>query len=97
MHTEGARTIDVLGNISAGSGIWYACKDERNTTLKYRTDLNSNHLGELLAILWAINEEPPHNDLTIKTKLPYPMNAILDGTAKWELMGYIRVWNKEVI
>jgi hypothetical protein len=80
IYVEGAHTINDLGNISTSSSVWYAQGDERNTSLKYQTNLNLDDLGELLAVLWAINEEPPHNDLTIKTKSAYSINAILDGT-----------------
>ena len=97
MYVEGARTVDDLGNISASSGIWYTQGNERNTSLKYRTDLNSDSLGELLAILWAINDEPPHNDLTIKTRSKYAVNAILDNIKAWEPTGYIGIKNKPII
>jgi hypothetical protein len=59
--------------------------------------LNSNQLAELLAIPWVINEEPPHNDLTIKMKLSYSRNTIFDGTKTWEPMGYIRIRNREIL
>jgi len=96
-YVEGTRTVDDLGNISAGSGIWYNHEDERNTSLKYRTDINSDDLSESLAVLWAINEEPPHNNLTIKTKSTYIVRAILDQVKMWEPIGYIGVANREIL
>jgi ribonuclease HI len=96
VYIEGARTIDDIGNISSGSGIWYAQGDERNTSLKYRADLNSNDLGELLAVLWAINEEPPHNNLTIKTKSAHCVKAILENIKTWEQTRYIGVTNRDI-
>ena len=97
VYIDGARSINDIGEISAGSGVWYAPEDERNTDLKYKTDTNSNCLGELLAVLWVINNEPPHSDLVIKTKSKYITNVILDGAKKWEPTGYIGVKNKDII
>ena len=97
MHIEGARTVDDIGRISAGSGIWYAQGDVRNTCLKHETDLNSNNLGEALAVLWAISEEPPQNELTIKTTSSYVIDTVLKHIHKWEPEGFIGVANKEVL
>ena len=96
VHTEGDRHIDEIGNISAGSGIWYGPNDGRNTYLKLRTDTNSNKLGELVAILWAITEEPPQNELTITTMSVYALEGILDSPQRWEPTRYIGVPNKDV-
>ena len=96
-YVAGMRTIDDLGNISAGSGIWYNHADGRNTSLRYPTDINSDHLSELLAVLWVINDEPPHNNLTIKTTSRYVIKAILDHVKTWEQTGYIGVANREVL
>ena len=84
VHIEGAHTIDDIGRISAGSGIWYAQGDMRNTCLKHETDFNSNNLGESLAVLWAISEEPPQNELTIKTMSSYMIDTVLKHIHKWE-------------
>jgi len=46
--------------------------------------------------LWAINKEPPHNELTIKTKSAHHVKAILDNVIIWEQTGYIGVTNKEI-
>jgi hypothetical protein len=97
IHVEGACTINDIGNVSTGSSIWYSQGDARNTCLKYWMELNSNDLDELLAILWAINKEAPHNELTIKTKSTYTVNTILEDSKTWELTGYIRVKNKEIL
>ena len=82
MHIEGAQDIDVLGNISAGSIIWYSPNDKRNTHLKQRTNINFNQLRELVAILWAITKEPPQNKQTIITKSAYALNRILDDSKR---------------
>jgi hypothetical protein len=82
--------------VSAGSGILYGPDDDRNTYLKLRTDVNSTQLGELAAILWAIAEEPPQNELIILTKSAYALNGILEGYNKWEPTGYIGVKNKDL-
>jgi len=74
-----------------------AQEDERNMSLKYKTDTNSDSLGELLAVLWAITNEPPQNDLTIKTKSKHITSTILDKIRMWEPTGYIGVENKEII
>ena len=88
--------MDVLGNISTSSGIWYNPNNERNTHLKLRTDINSNQLGELVAILWAITEEPPQDVLTITTKSAYALNGIIDGSKRWEPTRYMGIQNKEI-
>ena len=96
VHAEGDRHIDEIGNILAGSGIWYGPNDGWNIYLKLRTDTNSNKLGELVAILWAITEEPPQNELTITTTSVYALEGILDGPQRWESTRYIGVLNKDV-
>jgi len=96
VHTEGNHNIDEIGNISAGSGIWYNQDDARNTCLKIKTDINSDQLGELVAILWAITEEPPQNELTIITKSTYALDGILNKLKKWESTGYIGVQNRDI-
>ena len=97
VYIEGAHTINDIGNISTGSSIWYTQGDARNTCLKHETDINSNSLGELLAMLWAINEEPPQNKLTIKMMSSYVINVILKNVQKWEPEGFIGVANREII
>ena len=96
IYTEGDRNIDEIGNISAGSGIWYGPDDKRNTHLRLRTDINSNQLGELAAVLWAITEEPLQNELIIITKSVYTLKGILEDYKKWECTGYIGTPNKEI-
>lgn len=96
IYVEGACAVDDTGNRSAGSGMWYTQGDERNVSLKHPTDLASNKLGELLAVLWAINNEPPQNDLRIKTRSTYTVNTVLELTKQWEKTGYIGAKNKEV-
>ena len=44
-----------------------------------------------------INDEPLHNNLTIKTKSTYIVKAILDHVKMQEQMGYIRVANREIL
>ena len=95
VYIEG--TINDIGRISTGSGIWYAQGDMRNACLKYETDINSNSLGELLATLWVINEEPWQNKLTIKTMSSYVINAILKHIQKWEPEDFIGVVNREIL
>jgi hypothetical protein len=97
VYTGGAQSIDELGNISSGSGIWYSLNDERkNSQLKLRTNINSDQPGELTAILWAVSEEPPQNNLTIISKSAY-IDRILGEVNKWERTGYIGVRNKELL
>ena len=40
VYTKGDHNIDEVGNISAGSSIWYGPDNERNTHLRLRTDIN---------------------------------------------------------
>jgi len=97
VYAEGARSIDELGNISSGSGAWYNPNDERNTCLKLRTDTNSDQIGELIAILWVVMEEPPQNDLTIISTSACALDGILGDVGKWERTGYIGIRNKEIL
>jgi ribonuclease HI len=96
VYTEGDCNVDELGNISAGSGIWYGPSDERNMHLRLRSDINSNQFGELAAILWAITEEPPQNELTITTNSAYALDGVLNSPKNWEPIGYIGICNKNI-
>jgi exonuclease III len=89
VYAEGGCGVDDMGNVSAGCGIWYGPDDNRNAPLKLRTDVNSNKLGELAAILWAITEEPPQNELTVITTSAYAIDGVIENSKKWELTGYV--------
>jgi ribonuclease HI len=45
----------------------------------------------LVAAIWALTEEPPFNELIIRTRSSFLVDGILDNLKKWEPTGYIDV------
>jgi hypothetical protein len=58
-----------------GGGIWYRANHPRNLNLQ---NTNAKITGILAAILWGVKDEPPFNDLLIKTS----SKILVDGLKK---------------
>jgi hypothetical protein len=79
-----------------GSGIWYDHNHPRNTSLRSQPKGNPKHHGILVAALWALNEEPPFNKLTIYTTSCLLVDGILKNLKSWESIGFINIEYKDL-
>jgi ribonuclease HI len=80
-------------NALSGSGIWYGPDDEKNRVIRVPGDSQSNQVGELVAVIKAINATPPFQPLEILTDSKYVINGLTAHLGTWENRGWIGVKN----
>ena len=64
--------------------------------MRVDTNRNPKHTGVLNATLWAISEEPPFNDLLIRTTSHTLTDSILENLPDWEATNYINIDHKDL-
>jgi exonuclease III len=65
VYTDGACINNGDEDAAAGLGIWYGENDPRNTGMRVPSKSQSNQSGELFAILIAVKNQPPQDNLLI--------------------------------
>ena len=84
IFTDGACINNGCENAAAGSGIWYGDNDPRNTSVRVTHANQSNQTGELMAILIAVRDNPPGNNLRIISDSRYAIEGLTKNAATWE-------------
>jgi len=64
--------------------------------LRVEANRDPRHTGVLNAALWAISEEPPFNDLLIKTTSHTLTDGILENLRNWEDTNYINIDHRDL-
>jgi exonuclease III len=96
VYVEGAHRVENGDQEKTGCGLWYGQNDPRNASLRVESGRDPKHTGVLNAALWAISEEPPFNDLLIKTTSRTLTNGILENLTDWETTNYAGVEHKDL-
>ena len=84
VYTDGACLNNGDDNASAGLGVWYGDNDHRNLSLRVPLEEQSNQTGELMAILMAVRNHPPNEDLKIKSDSKYAIDGLTKNNKRWE-------------
>jgi len=84
VHTDGACYNNGKMNMQSGSGIWYRPDDKKNQVIRVPGESQSNQVGELVAVIEAINATPPFQPLEILTDSKYVINGLTTHLRTWE-------------
>ena len=84
------------GNCDAknGGGVWFGPNHHNNAALRIPGLNQSNQVGKLAAVLYAIQKTPPFAPLHILTS-KYVIDGLTKHLTKWEKHGWIGIDNKE--
>ena len=84
VYTDGACNNNGSENAVAGSGVWYGDDDPRNRSARVPLLRQTNQSAELMAILMAVRDNPPDDNLRIISDSKYAINSLTKHAAKWE-------------
>lgn len=91
--TDGSCLFGRTKNARTGSGIWYKENDLRNRALRVPGKIQSNQVGELVAVMYTVQNTPPFAPLKITTDLEYVIDGLTKNLQRWEENDWIGVAN----
>lgn len=94
VYTDGSCINNGKENAQCGSGIWFDEESEHNCALKIPGPEQSNQIGEIAAVIAALEKAPNYIPLTIKLDLKYVIDGLTRHLTDWEDQGWINVENK---
>ncbi|KAF8191386.1 ribonuclease H-like protein [Pholiota molesta] len=98
VYTDGSCENNGHEDARAGAGIWFGENDPRNQAIRIPELIEqSNNVGELIAILAAIEIVPTESKLNIFTDSQYAINNIHENGLRLEKRGWIDVANKNIL
>ena len=96
VYTDGACINNGNENARAGSGVWYEDNDPRNLSIRVAGKVQSNQTGELVAVLLAVRNHPPDEDLRIISDSRYVIDGLTKNVEKWEKRDWLNVQHKDI-
>lgn len=93
IYTDGACLDNGKTNAQCGSSIWFAPEDPRNKAIKVPGPAQSNQIGELVAVIEAIQNQPIFYLLKIHTDSKYVIDGLTSHLSDWDNIGWIAVQN----
>lgn len=91
--TDGSCLHGGTENARTGSGVWYGEHDPRNASLRVPGKVQSNQVGELVAVLHTVQTTSPFAPLKVTTDSEYVINGLTKHLQDWEERGWIGVAN----
>ena len=76
VFTNGACYNNGKLNARSGSRIWYRPNDKRNLAIRVPENAQLNQVGEIMAVITAVNATPPFQPLVISTDSKYVINGL---------------------
>lgn len=93
VYTDGSCLFSGTENTRTGSGMWYGNNDQRNKALRVPGLVQSNQVGELIAVMQTVQDTSPYTPLKITTNSEYVINGLTQYLQSWEERGWIGVSN----
>ena len=93
VYTDGACLNNGKINAQCGSGIWFAPNDPRNMAIRVPGNDQSNQVGELVAVIAAVQNLPIYAPLEIHSDSKYVIDGLTTHLSHWENIGWINVQN----
>ncbi|TDL17429.1 ribonuclease H-like protein [Rickenella mellea] len=97
VYTDGSCTNNGDEDAKAGSGVWYAPNDERNTAVRLPGPNQTNNAGETAAVLIAAQKTQIMAPLHIMSDSTYVIDGLTENLHAWEDRGWIGVSNKDLM
>jgi len=92
-YTDGTCHNNEKANAQCDSGIWFGPNDPRNKSTKVPENDQSNQIGELVAVIEAVQTLPTFSPLEIHTDSKYAIYELTTHLPHWEDIGWITVQN----
>jgi len=80
-------------NARCGSRIWFVQDELRNRALRIPGDAQSNQVGEIAAVIAAMEMVPPFQPVKIYTDSKYVIDGLTTHLETWENDGWIDIKN----
>jgi ribonuclease HI len=93
IYTDGACYNNGKEDARSGSGMWIAQDHEMNKAIKIPGDTHSNQIGEIVAVIAAVEATPPFQPLKIVTDSKYVIEGLTTHLKTWEDQGWINIKN----
>ena len=96
VYTDGACMNNGKKNARCRSGVWFGQDNLRNRALRVPGDAQSNQIGEIVAVIAALEIVPPYQPIKICTDSKYVIGGLTAHLETWENDGWIDVKNAEL-
>jgi len=93
VYMDGACMKNGKKNARCGSGIWFDHEDPRNKAVRIPRGTQSNQVGEIAAIIIALETVPPYQPIKILTDSMYVIEGLTTYLETWENDGWIGIQN----
>ena len=93
VYTDGACFNNGKLNAQCGSGVYFGPDDTRNVAFHPPGNIQSNQVGEIIAIMRAIVAVPRFIPLRIISDSLYAINGFTEHLSSWEDRGWIGIKN----
>ena len=95
VYTDGSCLNNGKQNAKCGGGIWLEEGSQHNRTIRIPGPNQSNQVGEIAAVVVALEKMPNYTPLIIKTDSRYVIDGLTKHLKKWEDQGWIGTKNSE--
>ncbi|KAI0038391.1 ribonuclease H-like protein [Auriscalpium vulgare] len=95
-YTDGSCTNNGKANAQCGSGVWVADGSPMNRAFRVPGPLQSNQVGEVVAIILALQVTPHFAPLHIISDSRYAIDGLTHHLQSWEDAGWIGVANAQL-
>ena len=96
IYTDGACINNGKANARCGSGIWFGPNDQRNRAIRIPGNEQSNQVGELAAVIAAVDATPTYQPLKIVSDSKYVIEGLTTHLETWENNGWIGIKNAQL-
>ncbi|KAA1476630.1 ribonuclease H-like protein, partial [Dentipellis sp. KUC8613] len=93
IYTDGSCINNGKVNARCSSGIWIAENDPGNRAIRVPGPTQSNQVGELVAVIVALQNTDLDIPVTIKTDSEYVIDGLTQNLTTWEDNGWIGIAN----
>jgi ribonuclease HI len=93
VYTDGSCTDNGKENAKSGGGAWFGQNDPRNKALRVPGESHSNQIGELAAVIVALQNTPRFYPLEIVSDSKYVIDGLTSHLREWEDRGWIGIQN----
>jgi ribonuclease HI len=95
IYTDGSCSKNGKADAQCGSGVWIADGHPANRSIRVPGQVQSNQLGEVVAVVAALQAVENYVPITFKTDSMYTINGLTRDLMNWEDKGWIGVANAD--
>ncbi|KAH7906072.1 ribonuclease H-like protein [Hygrophoropsis aurantiaca] len=96
VYTDGSCYNNGKENATCGAGIWIKHNHPLNKSIRIKNETQSNQVGEIIAVLVALQTIDPALTITIKTDSKYVIDGLTTHLTTWEDNGWVDIENKSL-